>query len=130
MNTQPIRPSRELTCHWSSPITVILLLFVGGVWQVVILSLLLAYILDPVATCLEARGMSRTFAVVLIVLVVTGLLALIGFVLVPSVIHQMQGMQSGTTTDQAAAAIKGMEQAIESQLQLSRAGRPGPARPD
>jgi putative permease len=112
MNTQPVRPSRELTPLVIALITVILLLFVGGVWQVVILSLLLAYILDPVATAMEARGMSRALAVVLILLVLTGLLALIGFVLVPSIIQQMQGMQSGATTDQAAAAIKGMEQAI------------------
>jgi putative permease len=113
MNTQPVRSSRDLAPLVITLIAAILLLFIGGVWQMVILSLLLAYILDPVATAMEARGLSRTLAVVVILLFLTGLLAVIGFILVPSVIQHMQGLQSGTTTEQAAAAITGIEHSIK-----------------
>ncbi len=116
MNMPAGRPSRELIPLLVTIVVAVFLLFVGGAAQVVILSLLLAYILDPLATALEARGMSRTLAVILLVLFLLCAVVGTGFVLVPVVFEQMQGLQSGTTTGQAAEAIKGIELSLKTQF--------------
>jgi len=116
MNTPTVRPSRELAPLLIALLVAILLLFIGGAAQVVILALLLAYILDPVATALEARGMSRTLATLLIILGLIGLLVALGFFLVPTIVEQMQGLQSGSTSAQAAAAIRDIERSLKDNL--------------
>jgi putative permease len=112
----PIRPSHELVPLLIAFAIAVLLLFVGGAAQVVILSLLLAYILDPAATALEARGMSRTLAVVLVVLLVTLVLGGTAYFLFPAIIDQMGALQSGATTGQATEAIRSIEQSMKSSL--------------
>jgi putative permease len=116
MNPSTVRHSRELMPLLVALFVAILLLFIGGAAQTVIFSLLLAYILDPLATALEARGMSRTLAVVVVVLLLSCLVVGAGFILVPVIFEQMQALQSGSTTEQAAVAIKEIEQSIKSQL--------------
>jgi putative permease len=112
----PIRPSHELAPLLFAMVIALFLLFVGGAAQVVILSLLLAYILDPAATALEARGMSRTLAVVVVVLFVILVIGGTAYLLVPAIFEQMQGLQSGSTTEQAAQAIRGIEHSLQTSL--------------
>ncbi|MBK7257467.1 MAG: AI-2E family transporter [Ignavibacteriae bacterium] len=109
----PTRPSHELVPLLAAMTIAILLLFLGGAAQVVILSLLLAYILDPAATALEARGMSRTLAVVLVVLTLTLVIGGTAYLLVPAIMDQMGALQSGATTEQAAEAIRGIERSLK-----------------
>ena len=116
MTPAPTRPSHELAPLLFAMAIAVFLLFIGGAAQVVILSLLLAYILDPAVTVLEARGMGRTLAVVLVVLFVTLIIGGTGYLLVPAIFEQVQALQSGSTTDQAANAIQGIEHALESKL--------------
>lgn len=110
----PIRPSRELAPLLVAITLAVVLLFIGGAAQIVILSLLLAYILDPLATGLEARGMGRTLAVVIVVLGLTLILVAMGFLLFPPILQQLQALQSGATTEQAAEAIRGIERSLKS----------------
>lgn len=110
----PARPAHELVPLLSALVIAILLLFIGGAAQIVILSLLLAYILDPAATALEARGMSRTLAVVVVVLTLTLIIGGTAYLLVPAIMDQMGALQSGATTEQAADAIRGIERWMKS----------------
>lgn len=107
------RPSHELVPLLTALTIAVVLLFIGGAAQVVILSLLLAYILDPLATALEARGLSRTLAVVLVILVLTLLIGATAYFLVPAIMEQLGALQSGATTEQAAEAIRGIERSLK-----------------
>jgi putative permease len=111
--THSPRPSHELVPLLTALTIAIILLFVGGAAHLVILSLLLAYILDPLATALEARGMGRTLAVVLVLLFLTLLICGSAYLLVPAVMEQMGALQSGATTEQAAEAIRGIERSLK-----------------
>ncbi len=116
MKTPPVHPFRELAPLLIALIVAVVLLFVGGVARVVILALLLAYILDPVATALEARGMSRMLAVLLILFVLIGSVVGLAVILFPIVVEQLQGLQTGGTPEKAAAAIKGIEESLKANL--------------
>lgn len=68
---------------------------------VLIIAALIAYILDPIASYLEYRGLSRTQATIVIFIVIMGMVA--GFIafLMPAVIREIktieQGLGSGTS---------------------------------
>jgi predicted PurR-regulated permease PerM len=109
MEGQLSRPRAEVAPLLIAMVLAVFLLFVGGAAHIVILSLLLSYILDPVATMLEARGMSRTLATVLIVLGLTAILVGGSVLLIPAIFEHLQTLQSGSTTAQAAAAIADLE---------------------
>lgn len=85
--------------HLFGLFTAVLLLFgilyVGRVAEIVIIAALLAYILDPVVTLLERRGVSRAAATSLIMLGIMVLLMLVSFTLVPLAFEQIQAMKSG-----------------------------------
>jgi len=109
MSSPVLRPRAEVAPLLIAMVLAVFLLFVGGAAHIVILSLLLSYILDPVATMLESRGMSRTLATIIIVLGLGSLLVLGSVVLVPAVFEHLKTLQSGSTTAQAASAIADME---------------------
>ncbi len=109
MNGQSLRPRAEVAPLLIALVVAVFLLFVGGAAHIVILSLLLSYILDPIATMLEARGMSRTLATVIIIVGLAALLAGGAMFLVPAIFEHLQTLQSGSTTAQAAAAIADLE---------------------
>ena len=109
MNNSSLRPRAEVAPLLIAVVLAVFLLFVGGAAHIVILSLLLSYILDPVATLLEARGMSRTLATVIIMLGLGSLIVVGSVVLIPAIFEHLQTLQSGSTTAQAAAAINDLE---------------------
>ena len=57
-----------------------------------VLGALLAYFGDPIADYLESRGMSRTSAVVIVFLVLTGLTFLAALFAVPLLLHQLDAL--------------------------------------
>jgi putative permease len=84
---------------------VMLGIFVPGVVKMVISSILLAYILDPLITALEVRGLSRTLGTLLFFVLVLGTIWILIIVLAPLVSDQIHALQSGAGASQANAVI-------------------------
>jgi putative permease len=95
----------------------VLLLFVGGAAKIVIVAALLSYILDPVVNSLEARGLSRGVASLVVILTIIGSIVVAGIVLVPIIIEQVQALQSGETSAKAMASLQQLQDGIRSALQ-------------
>lgn len=70
-----------------------LLYSLGTIISIMIISALIAYILDPVASYLEAKGMSRTNSTVIIFLSFFVLLGLIGWIFMPGLFHELFTLQ-------------------------------------
>ncbi len=91
---------------------------IGPLVKILIISALLAYILDPVASALEARGLNRTMAT----LIVFGFIILFiaGFVLLilPIVTAESQAIQQGISTGKAQEYFITLENSLRSQLQF------------
>ena len=82
---------------------------VSNIVKMVIISALLAYILDPLANFLESRGMSRTSATVAIF---AGFFVFIGIsymVFLPLLSGEIQGLQSGLNPEKAGLMIDRFE---------------------
>ncbi len=116
MTTPQPHPSRDLLPLLIAAGGSVFLLFMGGAAQVVILSLLLAYILDPLTTAMEARGMSRTIGSVLVVLLIGVAMIGAGYILVPVLVDQVKALQNGSTSAQAADAIRGLQESLRGYL--------------
>jgi putative permease len=110
------RPIMELAPLLIAIVVAIVLLFAGKAAQVVIISLLLAYILDPVATFLEARGLSRGMATLAIILLLGALIATGAALLVPVIAEQLKGLQSGATNTAATSAVQKIELLVKERL--------------
>jgi len=96
---------------------VLALLFVlAGIAKLVIISALLAYILDPIVTTLELRGMTRTLATIVLVLLISFMMVAAAYVLVPVLVGQVQSLQSGSAFEQTSLAISRLETMIRTQL--------------
>ncbi len=88
----------------------------GEVVALVLIAALLAYVFDPLASLLEARGLGRTLATTL---VFAGILLLLGgvfFLLVPVVVAEVRAIQTGFDMEQARVAIEDVEGWLEVQL--------------
>jgi predicted PurR-regulated permease PerM len=94
--------------------SVILLMTFGGVLKLFMFCLLLAYIMDPVVTMIEARGMNRTAATVLFMGVLGAGLALLVSGLQPVFFEQVAMLQSGEGSQRTANIIKGVDQFVRS----------------
>ena len=76
---------------------------------VMIISALIAYILDPMASFFERKGLSRTSATTIIFLLIIAAIGLIGWLLIPSLIRELftiHGSISLSDTEQLAASIE------------------------
>jgi putative permease len=67
----------------------------GHVVRLLIVGGLLAYLLDPLARALEARGMSRSAATISIFVAMIALLAILVYALFPVIAAQVAGLQRG-----------------------------------
>jgi putative permease len=86
-------------------VVVLLGIFVPGVVKMVVFSILLAYILDPLITALEVRGLSRTLGTLLFFVVVLGIIWILILILAPLVNEQIHALQSEAGANQANAVI-------------------------
>ena len=96
--------------------TVLLLIAIGGVVQLVVVSALLAYILDPAVTWLESRGLSRTASTLIFF---GGLFLAIGVgmtVLLPMLAEQLRTFQAGAASDKTALVIGHVNQLVNNKL--------------
>ena len=86
---------------------------IAGLVKLLIIASLLAYILDPIATALESRGMTR-LAATGIIFGAVGLIVLeFCFFLVPVIIHQVQLMQSTESTEKIAATVREIQHVLD-----------------
>ena len=103
--------------RWTKPLA-FLVLAAAALWLLapvadivvlLVLGMLLAYLLDPLAVRLEARGLSRTAAAVTLF---AGLVLVIGVplgLLMPSLIAQVTALQSGVDLEAATALLEQAE---------------------
>lgn len=93
-----------------------LLTAVSNIVKMVIISALLAYILDPLANFLESRGMSRTSATIAIF---AGFFVFIGIsymAFLPLMSEQIQALQSGLSPEKAKLIISRLEDFLVTNL--------------
>lgn len=93
-----------------------LLYLLGDLVKVVLIGSLLAYILDPIASLLESRGMGRTVATAAIFAAI--LIAVVGIIAVglPMVITEVQSFRSGSGTAQSSMFVAQIESIINDKL--------------
>ncbi len=114
MNTQG-------TTHWTRVFVIVafavgLLVFISYVAdlvKLVIVAVLFAYLLDPLATRLESRGMSRTLATVAIFAGLSLFCLSIFLLFFPGLLRQLEALQTGAIFAQAEAALGTLEVLIE-----------------
>lgn len=71
-------------------------LYLGGVAQIVIISGLLAYLLDPAVTVIEQKGLSRQTASTLVMFVLIILFALFWYTAIPLLFKQLAAIKSNS----------------------------------
>ncbi|MBI5485010.1 MAG: AI-2E family transporter [Deltaproteobacteria bacterium] len=84
-------------------------LYVGRVAEIVIIAALLAYLLDPVVTAIEVKGVSRTLAASLLMLFILFVFMLFWYTVIPIAIDQLMNLQAGTGSKPALKAIASLE---------------------
>jgi predicted PurR-regulated permease PerM len=86
-------------------VVVLFFIFVSGwliytlsnIVNIIIISALIAYILDPIASSLEAKGLGRTTAAVLVFITLLCVIVLLGWIIFPSLFKELMGMQKSLT---------------------------------
>jgi putative permease len=87
----------------------ILLLFLGGVAEIVAVAALLAYVLNPVVTRLEYRGMPRGVASAIVLIAIACLVAVGWYIFSPIAIDQLRALQAGGESSQASRALNSLQ---------------------
>ena len=88
----------------------------GEVVTLVVIAALLAYIFDPLASLLEARGLGRTVATTVVFIGTTLILGVLVVLLLPLIVAEVRAIQTGFDMEQARAAIEDVEGWLEVQL--------------
>ena len=89
---------------------------IGEVVALVVIAALLAYVFDPLASLLEARGLGRTLATTIVFAGISLILGVLGFLLLPLVVAEVRAIQTGFDMEQARVAIEDVEGWLEGQL--------------
>ena len=89
---------------------------IGEVVRLMIISALLAYILDPIANELEARGLSRLAATGIVFLGIGFAIYLFAFILVPTLIHEIQTLQESASANQTSTIIYQVQRFVNQKL--------------
>jgi predicted PurR-regulated permease PerM len=84
--------------------------FIPNIVKLVIVSILLAYILDPLTNFIESRGMSRTTATIMIFIFIVVLVSMAYIVLLPLFAAQIKGLQQGFSPESAGLVISRFEE--------------------
>jgi predicted PurR-regulated permease PerM len=82
---------------------------ISGIVKLVIVSALLAYILDPVANFLESRGMSRTSATTTIFLAILVLIGVAYILFLPLMSGEIKALQGGFNPEKAGLVVSRLE---------------------
>ncbi|MBF0506577.1 MAG: AI-2E family transporter [Nitrospirae bacterium] len=94
----------------------VFLVAIGSLVKLVIISALLAYILDPLASFLESRWMGRTAATSVIFIGITGIGALFLFLAVPLLAREIGSLQDMVSSGRANAMITRFESFLQGKL--------------
>jgi len=89
------------------------LISIGNLVKIVLISALLAYIIDPLAVFLESRGMTRASATVVIFLAFTLVIALWLVLLLPVLSSEITAIHNGLSAGQDTAVISKVQEALE-----------------
>ena len=81
-----------------------------------VISLILAYVLNPVVTYFESRGLGRTLSTSVIFFCIILFLTLFVFLLLPNFSKELQSMQSNMKSGQTSVAIAKLEADLVSKL--------------
>ncbi len=95
-----------------------LLLTLRSTITILLVSGLLAYILDPIASYFELKGMSRTQATIVIFLIIVLFFATMGYFLVPRLIVELSNIQKGIQSDLVASFILKIEEMIQENIPI------------
>jgi len=108
--------TRKMLLLLTALVLIILLSAIGGIAQMLIIALLLAYILDPLVIRMEARGISRTAAAAIILLTMTALIVVGIITLVPALKAQMVGMSSDAGSAKTDLALANLQEVVRAKM--------------
>ncbi len=94
---------------------------VEGVVKVVLVSALLAYVLDPLVRGMEARGVGRTVATSVVFAGVAAVVGLLLYWCLPPAFAQVRALQNAVTPEGLAALIERTEHFLETRLAFAGA---------
>ncbi len=100
------RDTVQLVSMFVGVVLIVGILYAGGVADVVVIAALLAYILDPLVTFIEARGLSRSTATTALMLVLVACGVAFWWTVVPMVVNQLHAFESVSAS---ATAVRTME---------------------
>jgi len=90
-----------------------LLFTLSNIIRIIIISFLIAYILDPLASYFEARGLSRNNATIIIFLTFFIVLAAVGAVVFPTLFNELSMMQNSISPEGTTVFISSIEEYIK-----------------
>jgi putative permease len=97
-------------------LVLIVVLYLGGVAEIVALAALLAYVLNPIVTTLEYRGMPRGVASAIVLIAIAVIVAIGWYVFSPIAIDQLRALQAGGDSSQASRAISSLQTILRNRL--------------
>ena len=115
----------DITVNRFLKIILFILFLVALVWVFIqlssiimlfVISALLSYILDPIASFLEYKGLSRTAATALIFIILAIILVVFIFFIIPPVVHQLKIVQQNLGSGKTAQTIQQIENFIKQNL--------------
>ena len=91
----------------------VFLYYIGSLVKLFIVSAMLAYVLDPVATEMESRGMSRIGATGVIFLAIGLIIGTVVVFGIPAIVEEIQSLQTPQSAEQTRQVIRSLEKVIQ-----------------
>jgi putative permease len=110
------RHTVQMVALFSTIVLLVVVLYIGGVAEIVAIAVLLAYILNPMVTYLEYRGVPRGLASGVILLAVVGVGALLWIFLSPIAVEQIRSLKAGNASFQAHKVIASIQSLLDDRL--------------
>jgi putative permease len=95
-----------------------LLFKLSSIITIIIISILFAYILNPITSYFEAKGMSRTRSTIIVFLIIAGIFAGIFSYLIPLLINEISTIQQSLDSGQSTQYFQKIEQFILDKIPL------------
>jgi putative permease len=93
-----------------------LLYSLSTIITIILISALIAYVLDPIASYLEARGMTRTYATVIIFLLFFVIVGVTSWILLPGLISELYTLEENLSLEDPSSLAKRIEDFIGTNL--------------
>jgi predicted PurR-regulated permease PerM len=95
---------------------VLFLVAISNIVKLIIIAALLAYVLDPLASFFESRGMNRTTATISIFLLLIAVVGIAYLLLLPILSEEISALKSGFSSEKAELVISRLENFLVSNL--------------